>query len=86
MPIFVEEADAGDQVSCNSRHQGSTRGLSISRLTPALRMKSHGDQKAGTPSWGMGPGLRAQSHICCLEGAMAGWVERRGLKRVPGEE
>lgn len=52
MPIFVEGADAGDQVSCNSRHQGSIRGLSISRLTPALRMKSHGDQKAGTPSWG----------------------------------
>lgn len=85
MPIFVEEADAGDQVSCSSRHQGSTRGLSISRLTPALRMKSRRSEGWNT-ILGVGPGLRAQSHICCLEGAMAGWVQRRALKRVPGEE
>lgn len=35
-------------------------------------------------SWTLriGPGLRAQRHICCLEGTMEGWVGRRGLKRV----
>lgn len=86
---FVEGTDAGGRASSNRAGRG---GLGTSTrptfVRPGSQFSTLQEQSLRSASWDtflrMGPGPRAQSHICCLEGAISGWAGEEGTGESPG--